>query len=115
MKSGLTKRALDGGDSSPFLSIFHASSSSCSQTLSSPAPPPVTQTIINRIFQSQTVLDVLIPAHYVVPGTQHPPGQPALGDALLGEEGLFTGESRAVDETMKNNGRLETRWAIAGP
>jgi 5-methylcytosine-specific restriction endonuclease McrA len=40
----LTKRALDAGDSAAFSSFFLASSFSCSQTESTPAPAPVTQT-----------------------------------------------------------------------
>jgi hypothetical protein len=41
----LTKRALDAGDSARFTSIFLASSFSCSQAKSTPAPAPVTQTV----------------------------------------------------------------------
>ena len=44
-KRHLTKRALDAGDSVPFSGIFLASSFSCSQTESTPAPAPVTQTV----------------------------------------------------------------------
>ena len=40
-----TKRALDAGDSVAFSGIFLASSFSCSQTESTPAPAPVTQTV----------------------------------------------------------------------
>ena len=40
-----TKRALDAGDSAAFSSIFLASGFSCSQTESTPAPAPVTQTV----------------------------------------------------------------------
>ncbi len=40
-----TKRALDAGDSAAFSSIFLASSFSCSQAESTPAPAPVTQTV----------------------------------------------------------------------
>ncbi len=42
---GLTKRALDAGDSAAFSSIFLASSFSYSQTESTPTPAPVTQTV----------------------------------------------------------------------
>ena len=63
IKHGLTKRALDAGDSAAFSSIFPwpactvtqcgtsvgqdrlASSFFCSQTLSTPTPAPVTQTV----------------------------------------------------------------------
>ena len=41
----LTKRAVDGGDSATSRSIFLASGFSCSQALSKPAPPPLTQTV----------------------------------------------------------------------
>jgi len=41
----LTKRALDAGDSARFTSIFLASSFFCSQTESTPAPAPLTQTV----------------------------------------------------------------------
>ena len=44
-KSQPTKRALDAGDSAAFSSIFLASSFSCSQNESTPAPAPVTQTV----------------------------------------------------------------------
>lgn len=44
-KSVPTKRAVDGGDSARFTSIFLASGFSCSQALSQPAPPPLTQTV----------------------------------------------------------------------
>ena len=44
-KSGLTKRAPDVWDSAAFSSIFHASSFSCSQAESTPAPARVTQTV----------------------------------------------------------------------
>jgi hypothetical protein len=44
-KKCLTKRALDAGDSAAFSSIFLASSFLCSQTESTPAPAPVTQTV----------------------------------------------------------------------
>ncbi|HHT9146632.1 MAG TPA: hypothetical protein ACFYD4_13325, partial [Candidatus Wunengus sp. YC61] len=40
-----TKRALDRWDSSPFSSIFLASSLYCSQAESTPAHLPVTQTV----------------------------------------------------------------------
>jgi hypothetical protein len=40
-----TKRALDAGDSAAFSSIFLASVFSTSQTLSTPAPAPVTLTV----------------------------------------------------------------------
>jgi hypothetical protein len=44
-KRGLTKRAPDVWDSAAFLSIFLASSFSCSQTESTPAHTQVTQTV----------------------------------------------------------------------
>jgi hypothetical protein len=40
-----TKRAVDGGESARFTSIFLASDFSCSQALSQPAPPPLTPTV----------------------------------------------------------------------
>ena len=43
---GLTSRAADGGDSVAFSSIFHAQAESCSQSESTPAPPPLTQTVM---------------------------------------------------------------------
>src|SRR5450759_2173191 len=60
---GLTQRALDRWDSSPFSSIFLASSFFCSQAESTPAPEPVTQTVgrlkatkqpIHPIWHSET-------------------------------------------------------------
>jgi hypothetical protein len=59
-KGCLTKRALDAGDSAAFSSIFLASSFSCSQAESTPAPAPITQTVgqpkaKNKIvFESQS-------------------------------------------------------------
>ena len=47
-KSQPTKRALDAGDSAAFSSIFLASSFLYSQTESTPAPAPVTQTVGRR-------------------------------------------------------------------
>jgi len=44
-KSGLTKRAVDGGDSAAFSGIFLASGFSYSQAFSRPAPPPLTPTV----------------------------------------------------------------------
>ena len=44
-KSGLTKRAVDGGDSAASTSSFLASGFFCSQAFSQPAPPPLTQTV----------------------------------------------------------------------
>jgi len=44
-KSVPTKRALDGGDSPTFSSIFLASSFSCSQAESTPAQNPLTQAV----------------------------------------------------------------------
>ena len=49
-RSGLTKRALDAGDSAAFSSIFLVSSFSCSQAESTPAPAPVTQTVGQLAF-----------------------------------------------------------------
>jgi hypothetical protein len=49
--SGLTKRAVDGGDSAAFTSIFLASSFSCFQAQSTPAHTQVTQTV--RQFPSR--------------------------------------------------------------
>lgn len=48
-KPRLTKRAVDGGDSAASTSIFLASGFSCSQALSQPAPPPLTQTVRRAI------------------------------------------------------------------
>jgi hypothetical protein len=45
VKNFPTKRALDAGDSEAFSSIFLASSFSCSQTESTSAHLPVTQTV----------------------------------------------------------------------
>jgi hypothetical protein len=45
LKIGLTKRAPDVWDSAAFSGIFLASSFSCSQTESTPAPAQVTQTV----------------------------------------------------------------------
>jgi len=48
-KSVPTKRAVDGGDSAAFSSIFLASGFFCSQAFSQPAPPPLTPAVIQRI------------------------------------------------------------------
>jgi len=40
-----TKRALDGWDSAPFSSFIYAQAESCSQVLSTPAHPQVTQAV----------------------------------------------------------------------
>ncbi len=45
-----TKRALDTGDSAAISGIFLASSFSCSQAESTPAPAPVTQTVRWRLI-----------------------------------------------------------------
>jgi len=42
---GPTKRVLDAGDSARFISVFLASSFSCSPAESTPTPAPVTQTV----------------------------------------------------------------------
>src|SRR3990172_12894358 len=39
------KRATDGGDSAAFLSFFYAQAKSCSRSESTPAQPPLTQTV----------------------------------------------------------------------
>jgi len=44
-KSVPTKRAVDGGDSAAFSSIFLASGFFCSQAFSQPAPPPLTPAV----------------------------------------------------------------------
>ena len=51
VKSVPTKRALDAGDSVRFSSIFLASSFLCSQAESTPAHPPLTQTVSPPLAQ----------------------------------------------------------------
>jgi hypothetical protein len=46
-----TQLAPDAGDSAAFSSIFLASDFSCSHTLSTPAPAPVTQTVGRLSFK----------------------------------------------------------------
>jgi len=53
-KSGLTKRAVDGGDSAASTSSFLASGFFCSQAFSQPAPPPLTQTVRRWHFNEKS-------------------------------------------------------------
>jgi hypothetical protein len=55
-KSRRTKRAVDGWDSAAFSSIFLASGFLCSQTESTPAQPPLTQTV-RRISHKEIALN----------------------------------------------------------
>jgi hypothetical protein len=45
---------MDAGDSARFTSIFLASSFFCSQTLSTPAPAPVMQTVRRPLFRKSS-------------------------------------------------------------
>jgi hypothetical protein len=53
VKHGLTKRAMDSGDSAAFSSGFLASGFFCSQAKSTPAPPTLTQTVEPYIPESE--------------------------------------------------------------
>jgi len=54
-KSRRTKRAVDGGDSAASTNSFLASGFSCSQTESTPAPPPLTQTVRRTTYKEATL------------------------------------------------------------
>ena len=73
MGSGLTKRALDAGDSAAFSNIFLASSFPCSQALSTPAHLRVTQTVgqLFRVIDSQPEINIVILINYEIQELLH--------------------------------------------